>query len=156
MKKTLSRLNDIIASVLSGILVLLGFSACSDNDDDNNIQCMYGTPTGHYEIKGSVTDKNDTPVEDATIILRSISKDGISTLYPGIKTDSEGKYSLLASGWPTSKIRVVCHPKGDTLEADSTEIEVKLEGGTGMWNQGTAKADVDFKLKDKPTQNDDE
>lgn len=98
-----SRLTRIIASLLSGMLAFLGFTACSDNDDDNNIQCMYGTPTGHYEIKGSVTDKNDTPVADATIILRSISKDGISTLYPGIKTDSEGKYSLLASGWPTSK-----------------------------------------------------
>lgn len=145
MKKTLSRLNDIIAGVLSGILVLLGFTACS------NGECMYGSPTGHYEIKGTVTDSNGAPVKDAEIIVRTLDKNNISTLYPGVTTDNNGDYTLKASGWPSRELRVVCHPIEETLEPDSTEINVKLEGAKGEWDYGTAKATVDFTLKEKNT-----
>ena len=145
MKKSAIILSRFIQTSLAGALSILGFSSCGDQPD------MYGTPVGHYEIKGTVTDPNGAPVKDAEIIVRTLDKNNISTLYPGATTDNNGDYTLKASGWPSRELRVVCHPMEETLEPASTEINVKLEGAKGEWDYGTAKTTVDFTLKEKNT-----
>lgn len=42
-------------------LALLGFS-CSDNGE-----CMYGTPSGSFEVKGIVAHAGGNPVEGAEV-----------------------------------------------------------------------------------------
>ena len=43
--------------LLSGALVLLGFASCSNEDENLEIRCEYGTPYAKYEIKGKVIRK---------------------------------------------------------------------------------------------------
>lgn len=64
-----------------------------------------------------------------------------------VLTDALGNYLLKSTGWPESRIRVVCKPEQETLQADSVEFNVDLKGGTDFWNQGSASNTIDFILK---------
>lgn len=149
MKKTTTTVRRIMRSCLAGIVSLLGFTSCLQ-DDDNEPAVMYGTPGGTFEVKGSVTDPADRPAE-ADVILRILTKDGYAYTYPGdtVRTDAEGRYEISRSTAPYNRFRVVCHPKDASLEADSLEVEARYENGSGAWNMGTAKVIADFRLKDK-------
>lgn len=153
MKKISIKAGNIVRSMLAGAISLLGFTACDDPEDPNDgggMVCMYGTPTGYYEIKGSVTAESGSPVENARVILRRISKGRVYTERGDtVLTDNNGSYLLRRSGFPLSDIRIVCKPQTDALEADSVNIKVEFKGGDGAWDCGTARETVNFKLKNK-------
>ena len=49
--------------LLSGALVLLGFASCSNEDENLEIRCEYGTPYSKFLVKGTVTSDKDEPLE---------------------------------------------------------------------------------------------
>ena len=61
MKKIYRSVSSFTAWLSALGLSLLGYS-CS-----NDAPVMYGTPTGTYEINGSVTTEDGKPVENASI-----------------------------------------------------------------------------------------
>ena len=147
MKKITFKTSQIISSMIAGTLSILGFSSC------DNAECMYGTPTGHYEIKGTVTEESGQPVEGAKVIMRHIDNNQTFTYHGDtVVTDSKGDYMLKTSGWPNSKIRMVCKPEDNTFEADSINMTVSFKDSDGVWNHGTARETVDFILKPKMTE----
>ena len=149
MKKISIKAGNIIRSMLAGAISLLGFTACDDPDDEK-LPPMYGTPTGYYEIKGSVTAESGSPIENARVILRHINRLGPYTEHGDtVRTDSEGRYRLRSSGLPDTNIRIVCQPQSDALEADSVNLTVEFKDREGIWNSGTARETVDFTLKYK-------
>ena len=125
MKKSAIILSRFIQTSLAGALSILGFSSCGDQPD------MYGTPVGHYEIKGTVTDPNGAPVKDAEIIVRTLDKNNISTLYPGATTDNNGDYTLKASGWPSRDLG----QKRDRVYMGETLSETPHSGGYGSCSE---------------------
>lgn len=145
MKRITFRVNTLINGLLAGALGLLGFASCGEDEDT---PCMYGTPTGVYQIKGTVTDETDKPVDNATVIMRRIrDKEVLASLTTAI-TKANGEYSFRISDFPMEKIRLVCRPQSSGLEADSVDIEVHFDGkGDGPWMVGTARETVNFKLK---------
>lgn len=151
MKKISIKADRIINSILACVLSLLGFASCNDNTSgDDDTLCMYGTPTGHYEIKGTVTAESGQPVEGAKVIMRHIGRNHVFTAYGDtVITDSKGDYMLKTGGWPDNNIRLVCKPEDDTLEADSINMTVSFKDSNGPWNEGTARETVDFRLKFK-------
>ena len=147
MKKITFKTSQIISSMIAGTLSILGFSSC------DNAECMYGTPTGHYEIKGTVTEESGQPVEGAKVIMRHIDNNQTFTYHGDtVVTDDKGDYMLKTSGWPNSKIRMVCKPEDNTLQADSINMTVSFKDSDGVWNHGTARETVDFILKPKKTE----
>lgn len=52
--------------VLSGLLALLGFSAC----DENGGVMEYGSPTVDFQVKGQVTDAEGNPIEGIQVITK--------------------------------------------------------------------------------------
>lgn len=80
MKTKLQRLTHYLMAMLFG---LLGFSACSDDEEDEPIY-MYGTPTADYIVKGTVTDEAGNPIMGINIYPSG-------TLTPA-KTDAEGRF----------------------------------------------------------------
>lgn len=106
-----SKWNRMFNRVLSGLLVLLGFSACSDYQKDNDITCMYGTPTARHEIKGKVVtaDKEKVSISNTQVVviskfrldqareygidISSINR-GTDTLY----TDAQGEFKYEGGG----------------------------------------------------------
>lgn len=127
-----------------GMLTLLGFGC------DNNGEVMYGTPIGSFEIKGSVTDENGNEIEGAAIkVTVPDMPSGVYSFAKG-ETDGMGQYSVDGETIPYDKMKVVCIPANENLEADSTVVDMKYvrdKHNSDDWNEGHADATVDFKLK---------
>lgn len=150
MKKTYRTISSLWATICAGALAVLGFG-CSDNGGKE--LCMYGTPTGYFEVKGAVTDEAGDPVDNAEIYVTSPEhQSGIYSFAKG-KTDDKGDYLIETSDFPKTEIKVVCKPEDTDLEPDSVNVKVKFEKDRkhdkNPWNEGTAKATVNFKLKKK-------
>ena len=58
-----------VEHLLSGIMALLGFAACSSNDEEPEIPSLYGVPSVTYRVIGSVTDEEGKPLENIQVIL---------------------------------------------------------------------------------------
>lgn len=147
MKKEKKHWLHLYNRMLSGVLVLLGFSACDGTGADE-----YGSPYCRFEIKGKVQDELQQPLSNARIIVKELMRDGESgdshyfdTLY----TNEDGKYQFLneqAGGM--GKYRVVCEAPSDVYKADSTEVQMEPTGGKG-WYRGSDTKEKDFILKKK-------
>lgn len=137
----------LLNRMLSGVLVLLGFSSCGEE------RIEYGSPYASYEVKGKVTDTGNTPLKDMRIqIKRMYKKDGTYQLYPGfpmdtLYTDSSGKYLFKESDM-LSRYRVICEDPNNAYTADSTEVTMEPSGGSG-WYMGSDSKEVNFQLKKK-------
>lgn len=155
MKKASRKFNKFLNAVFAVLLAALGFS-CSDEDDPNDIPCMYGTPHGNFEVKGTVVDENDRPIPNAKIAIREGRKiDGNTKWfdaewYCSTTTDNTGTYSVKGSGM-IDEIRIVCTPPDGSFEADSTETKLNFndDGRDDPWYFGSATVEQNFKLKAK-------
>ena len=59
--------------LLSGALVLLGFASCSNEDENWEIRCEYGTPYSKFLVKGTVTSDKDEPLKNIQVIVSNSS-----------------------------------------------------------------------------------
>ena len=101
----------------ASLLVLLGFSSCTNNE------VMYGLPPGgSFEIKGSVTDEQRQPVKDAEIKVTAPEVDSDAYSARTTKTNRNGHYSISLLYYP--EFKVVCIPKETDLEPDSVIIAI--------------------------------
>lgn len=145
MNRPLSiRVKNLFESLLAGAVSLLGFSNC------DNQEVMYGTPMSFYEIKGTVTDETGRPVDGARVIMRMLdNKKALAVRSDTAFTDSKGGYQILDQTISTRyKIRMVCQPVNDSLEADSINITPSFKDNGDGWTH-TARETVDFTLKFK-------
>ena len=139
-----------MAARLCGIgLIILGLSAC---DNDGGVICMYGTPTGTFEVKGDVTSEEGKPVEAAKITVKTVyEQEEYNESIAETTTSKSGEYIVKKQRYEsTPDIRVVCTPPEDSdLKADSTDVHLDFKGGDGNWNIETATATADFRLRKK-------
>ena len=153
MKKISTSLQSFTSRLCIALLAVLGFS-CSD-DEEENILCMYGTPTGAFEVKGEVTDADGKPVANAEVRVTEPEASSIPYSYAKGVTDAAGSFSLECSGVTIgkgSKLKVVCIPADASIEADSMLVGVKrIEEGEG-WYTGKWAATASFRLHSKPTE----
>ncbi|MFG6386548.1 MAG: radical SAM-associated putative lipoprotein [Muribaculaceae bacterium] len=149
MKIIKLRVSSLLSRLCAAALVLLGYG-CSSNGGDE--PCMYGTPTGTFEVKGTVVDENGNPVDGADIIITEPHFPS-STEYPDGKgkSDASGNFKINGEGISGSPKKVVCKPNNENLEADSTLVKVVYDKtqSTGSWDSGHAELNVDFTLKEK-------
>ena len=59
MKNPNHKLLKVANWLLAGILALLGFSACNDDEEQPD---MYGTPHANFTIKGKVVNDESMPL----------------------------------------------------------------------------------------------
>ncbi len=147
MKKSKKRLLVWVNQILSGMLVLLGFTACFGESPDE-----YGSPYAKYEIKGKVVDTEDQVVPKARIIMRKgvmIGGDaiGFDILPDTTYTEKDGTFLYKTKGL-YGAFRVVCEDTSGAYKADSTDVYPQLTGGEG-WYEGSSNDEVNFELKKK-------
>lgn len=136
-----------LMGICSALLSLLGFSCSSMSPDE---PCMYGMPTGDFEIKGAVTTEDGVPVEDAEI--RVTQKNAPSGMYSleTTSTDADGDYIASGLSYGDHELKVVCVPSNPQLQPDSVVVEMHYnKDNAGTWYVGEAKEIVNFKLKPK-------
>lgn len=151
MEAKLQRLTRYLIATLLG---LLGFSACSDDEEDNT-PLMYGVPTADYIIKGTVTDEAGNPIEGLLVIPYFRQGTVDSSQYPTTTTDSDGAFKLdTLKGWDWVPPIVVADQDGeangghfipDTLTYKDFE-RVPLGGGQ-EWHMGLFELEAEVKLK---------
>ena len=141
MKTKLQRLTHYLMAMLFG---LLGFSACSDDEEDEPIY-MYGTPTADYIVRGTVTDEAGNPIMGI-----NISPSG--TLTPA-KTDAEGRFKTDTLSYVGPYIFV--DPDGDAnggrFETDTLHYNdfkcTKVGESKHDWHMGVFELEAEVKLK---------
>ncbi len=149
------------ASICATILGLLGVSCSNEDEPDGGLICMYGTPTATFEIKGRVTtEKENIGVPDAVIKVMNIPvpnpyfpEEDLPKSYTYFRTvtDGFGFYSATSSLYPVDRVKVACVPLVSTFQPDTVIVELKYikNDNSDDWDEGTATAEVNFKLKEK-------
>lgn len=149
MKKEKKHWLHLYNRILSGGLVLLGFSACENNGTGAD---EYGTPYCRFEIKGKVQDELQQPVSDARIIVKELMENGKPSdpyYFDTVYTRKNGKFQFLdEDAGSMGKYRVVCEDTSGENKADSVELKMEPKGGKG-WFRGEDSKEVDFNLKKK-------
>ena len=141
MKTKLQRLTHYLMAMLFG---LLGFSACSDDEEDEPIY-MYGTPTADYIVKGTVTDEAGNPIMGINICPSG-------TLTPA-KTDAEGRFKTdtLSYGGPYIFVDPDGDANGGRFETDTLHYNdfkcTKVGESKHDWHMGVFELEAEVKLK---------
>ena len=137
---------SLLTRICVGGLALLGFG-CDD------YKCMYGTPTGSFEIKGKVVTEDGNDVVGASVRVADPQFSSGVYSYTETKTGEDGAYISAYERFPANnKAKVVCIPADPALEADSVTIDMKYNDNkhkNDPWYFGHADATVDFTLKKK-------
>ena len=126
----------------SAILSLFGFSCCSETE------CMYGTPTGDFEIKGTVTDAGGNEIHNAEIRVTYPEAPSGIYRFGETATDSKGNYEIKGHEF-LPKMKVVCLPENTDLQPDSVIVKMNYKDPDkhNSWDHGHAEATVNFTLK---------
>lgn len=147
--------------LLSGALVLLGFASCSNEDENWEIRCEYGTPYSKFLVKGTVTSDKDEPLKNIQVIVRQDWNNGVfpaDTIY----TDEKGEFKtgdLSIGGINEQKVYfndIDGEENGGAFKSDSVLIkdmnQKKLEEG-GHWYVGkfefSPKGSIKLSKKEK-------
>lgn len=151
MKKISSALSRYVSRLCAVCLAILGFS-CSSSEDEDEPPCMYGTPLGTFEIKGTVSTENGEEVSNATIRVAEPERKSEEFSISTTATGNKGGYVTKEKTFPYEKVKVVCLPDDKSLVADSVIIDLKYSRNSdndNSWNVGHAKSTVDFTLRKK-------
>ncbi len=154
--------NNWYRALTAMLLTMLGFSSCGGNgqNGDDGIECLYGTPTSTFQVKGNVTDEEGTPIQG----IKAKVEVGIGGLGKGnivAETDSKGNYVLdnAMIGTPTSsKMKVIFEDAdgdanggtfaNDTVQGEDLTIKQTSER-KDTWNLGSYEITANAKLKKK-------
>lgn len=124
--------------ILTGILMLLGFSMISCNHDDE-----YGSPYSTYEIKGKVVDEDGKAIPGIQVVLIGTPSDITSSYMPcdTLQSDNKGEFHQnceIPFGGYEPKWEIITkdidgEQNGGLFEEKSTEVTIsKKDMGEGM------------------------
>ncbi len=139
------------SSILSFLLVLLGFSSCSEIDPKDE----YGVPSAKFKVKGTLVDKTDnsTGISGVKVAIGQLSRDGapLKTYYvDSIVTNNTGGFNLGITDFPQSQKFVIKYEDTNTSQDENyglTTDTVRFENpsftdGSGSWYKGEAVKDL--------------
>lgn len=146
MRKIEIKVSALMATALSGLITLLGFSGCKQDKKavegdlvpvpQSTIKVMYGVPRNVYKVVGEVTDAEGKAVEGATV---EVSENGEPVAK--VRTGYKGQYFTDYMRTP-GELKVVVRPADKALDADS----VQVSGEKLLKNPSTR---INFKLKNR-------
>ena len=105
MKETF---NHYFNMLLSSMLVLLGFSSCSNNSNKDDIYPLeYGSPSADYIFKGTVTNEDNLPIQNIQVITDLKDFNNASIKKDTIYTDAKGEFQKELKTFPAIKSATV-------------------------------------------------
>ena len=154
------RLLSFQTKVIAFLMGLLGFSACSDTEKDDENVVMYGTPTAQFVVKGSVINKNEQPIQNIKTVIEVIYRDTegkiLSHPLDSVQTNTKGEFEI-TKYTPSYNSRFAMRFEDSDGEANGsyqTEIDTiqfKPEDfkSEGVWQSTATKNMGKIVLKDK-------
>ncbi len=175
MQQLSNYLNKSWTQLLSGLLMMLGFSACNWEDPENDpdtVICMYGTPTATFSIKGKVMNQDQQALSGIRIIVANREKCQQATtnftpdhpvvstpVNDTIYTDLEGKFTWHDGTLPSDTIRYELqfhdtdttpnepHYRTDTVKVEFLDKNIIAHETGNPWNRGKAEKTIEVILK---------
>lgn len=164
MKKSIRPIIKGTNWALAGLLTLLGFAGCDNEDDpDGPIICEYGAPYAEYVIKGKVTGESGNPLADIPVVVKAnfskrpgVILDNYHLYTDTVYTDQQGDFEQKRGGFPAAMdMTVIANgvdgKKKENFATDSVKFNIvdkDFKGGEG-WNAGTVeKTAPTIKLKE--------
>ena len=142
--------------ILAGLLSLLGFSSCNEQNEGGGE--MYGVPHAEFSIKGKVVDSKGAPLSGIQIHYATAHTGDGRTWHEQIPekfTSENGAINNHFESFPTKSLRVyatdIDGPVNGSFANDSIDIEISktdYKGGKG-WFSGTVEKDIILTLKEK-------
>lgn len=153
-----AKLSNATQWILTAIISLLGFSGCSKEEE---MLCMYGTPTADYKAEGVVTDEDGNPIEGIKVRVELQSYINNSPEKRAVYSGDDGQFitpkyfnleilSLTATDIDGDKNGGEFEEKVINLQ-DMTPLLDKTDADG--WYQGVYNYKVDFKLTKKSADN---
>ena len=153
-----AKLSNATQWILTAIISLLGFSGCSKEEE---MLCMYGTPTADYKAEGVVTDEDGNPIEGIKVRVELQSYINNSPEKKAVYSGDDGQFitpkyfnleilSLTATDIDGDKNGGEFEEKVINLQ-DMTPLLDKTDADG--WYRGVYNYKVDFKLTKKSADN---
>lgn len=149
--------------LLSGALLLLGFTACGEVADE------YGTPIVDFQVKGRVTSEDGKPLQGIQAVVKgyySYQKEDGTEVYENdtVYTDADGRFvsHKASTGWVDSE-QLVLHDidgeaNGGTFKSDSLKLtgmdRKQIKKGDKHWYQGMYEYSTEMTLSKEEQQKD--
>lgn len=157
---------------LAGLMSLLGFSSCEENNmmpEYGTPYPMYGTPHAEFIVSGKVTDTKGNGLQGIQVVIPSVDhhQKATSTFIPDqsvitryindtLYTQTDGSFNYPYGGFPSNdsiniKMKFEDVSENPSFETDSAKVTFfssDLQGENG-WNAGTAQKEIKIKLKNK-------
>lgn len=155
MKKLNKRFVSKINGILAMLVLLLGFSCNSDDDDP--IPAEYGSPHADFKVKGKVTDENKKAIPGIRIHSMTIRNNEVLYHYSDTTyTNGQGEYTIQANPLDIEQIKIfyedIDGEENGSFKTDSIVIlqeDIHLTGASGHWFEGSETKTIDIKLKNK-------
>ena len=152
MKRVYLSVRSLLSAGAALLLGWLGFSSCSETPESEMV--AYGTPTVDYEFKVRVTDQDAKPVEGLQVDLPRSDGDEKEL------TDAQGNAELDGSYTGPHRdhevvleVKDIDGEKNGVVADQQVTVEVKesdfVSKGSGHWNNGKVKKDIDIKVERK-------
>ena len=140
------RFNRWYNAVLTALLSILGYTSCSNDEDDERFVEMYGVIATEFQFKGQVTDEAGTPVQgiktSVKIIIPSDNGKRVVFAQDSVLTDATGHYELRDYGIQSNETKLLVEDidgeanggefQNDTLDIDYEKAIIKkAEGSSG-------------------------
>ena len=142
--------------ILAGILAMLGFSGCS-NEDIDNLVAMYGSPHASYHLMGRVQNAAQEGIPDIKLETQISFGAEFMPFQDPIITNKDGYFQSSFDG-PTAKtLRIIATDIDGEINGSyaNDTIDISLskddyEGNDGLWFEGHVdKHDLNIELKEK-------
>jgi putative lipoprotein (rSAM/lipoprotein system) len=151
--------------ILAGLLSLLGFSACKGLLP----RLEYGSPHATFTVSGKVKDTQGQPLQQIRVVIPRINyytppRQGFIPNYPiltlpvhdTLYSKADGSFTYDYIGVPADTIRVYLQFEDPSsppaFETDSSKVHFlpsDLKGGSGIWDRGSAKKEINMTLQKK-------
>lgn len=147
-------MNCFMKSLLSYLLILLGFSSCTGSSDE---PCEYGTPTATFKIKGIVQDEDGQPIPNIQVVGKYVYYVGekFNNIKDTLYTNEMGEFSKSYTKMQPNSIQLNFYDidesknggtfkKDSIMKKDMTIIQTQKADG---WYQGNFEIIANKKLK---------
>ncbi|WP_293734660.1 radical SAM-associated putative lipoprotein [uncultured Parabacteroides sp.] len=156
MKNPNHKLLKAVNWLLAGILAVLGFPGCN-NDDGNEEADMYGSPHASYHLMGRVQNAAQEGIPDIKLETQISFGTEFMPLQDPIITNKDGYFQSSSDGPTAQTLRIIATDiDGDingSYANDTIDISLSkddYEGNDGSWFKGHVdKHDLNIELKEK-------
>ena len=127
--------------------LLASIFACFGVSSIKQVMCMYGVPSGEFQISGRVENLKSKPVRKIEVEVQDMKGNslGVTT------TAKDGTFQIGYQGWPHNEVYLISRDvdgwRNGAYQSDTTHV--KLDYPKNGWNQGKAETKQKVVLKYK-------